>query len=264
MPETNPESSLTAVRKVILPNRSLGQFVQQVTVDARELLGYNTDSVTLPATLEEQMVPGYSPVYEEVPSLRADVLPLRALRVVLFDRHAPAGENVNRLLQNAHQRLISREFYAGRYRRSPTGRQRPLGLPNELPELLRQAQTKRHFLNGRLSVTASSVRNIAPKGADEQVFALMVDDSPAAEVLDEQSKTIDTISRTIQATKGLRPGGRFSSAVGDPRAVIVARVPESASRKKVERFGEVIDLHDPVSFELGPVEWKLTITTPEN
>lgn len=261
--ETTPSSHLVAVRKVVLPNEELERFYDQVTVDARETLGYRgTQTVRLPETLSVQLDPGYRARYEDVGKLNADVFSLRSLRVVLFSRRAAASQQVNQLLQNAYVRLAGSEFYAGRTRRTMTGQRRPVGLPNLIPSELTQIQLDNGFTNGSLALTASSVENISPTGATEQHYALKIDaGTAAAQVLLVQHAAIETAASRIQATKGLARDDRFAHDV-DPLAVTIMRLPGGLSRETA-RFEEVVNLHEAVNFELGPVEWRLKIAASE-
>ena len=262
--EITPSSHLMAVRKVVLPNEELERFYDQVTVDARDTLGYRgTQTVKLPETLSVQLDPGYRARYEDVGKLNADVFALRSLRVVLFSRRAAASQEVNQLLQNAYARLASSEFYPGRTRRTMTGQRRPVGLPNLIPSELKQIQLDNGFTNGSLALTASSIENISPVGADEQRYALKVDaGTAAARVLLAQHAAIEMAASRIQAAKGLARDDRFTSDI-DPLAITIVRLPGGLSRETA-RFEEVVNLHEAVNFELGPVEWRLKIASAED
>lgn len=261
--ETAPTSYLAAVRKVVLPNSKLETFRDQLKVDARETIGLRgANTVMVPALLDLQLQPDYEPAYENVDKLWADVFSLRSLRLVLFMRRATASTEVNRLLFSAHARLTNSEFYTGRSRRTMTGRRQPRPVSNMLPEELTAIQTNEGFSDGNLPVTSSNVVRTAPFGSPEQRYALQIDGpAPYSNVLLLQQAAIDDESGQIQATKGLLGDGRFDTDA-DPLTLTIARVPGGRS-SKTERFEEVINLHESLHFELGPVEWRLNLATPE-
>lgn len=255
--ETDPASYLCAVRKVVLPNPQVEAFRDQLVIDARETLGeagYNT--VTLPASLDAQLKPGYVAKYENVAQLRADVFSVRSLRVVLFMRRAAASEEVNRLLTSAYVRLTNPEFFTGRTRRTRTGRREPVPVRNDLQAQLRDVQIAKGSNPGNLAVVSSNIVRTAIESAPEQRYALQIDGpSRSADVLQAQQDVITDASRRIQSLKGLMNDHRFDT-MADPLTLTCVRVPGGRNRE-IERFEEAINLHAPLQLELGPVEWRL-------
>jgi hypothetical protein len=254
--ETGQTSSLIAIRKVVLPNPELRRFRDQLKVDAQHTFGFiGTNTVEVPAPLNRQLEPGYEAEYEDVGKLEADIFSLHSLRVVVFARRARASAEVNDLIHRAHERLSSSGFYSGRTRIGLTGRKR-VAIKNELPGNLNAIQEKEGFRDGTLPVTASGIANVSPAGSSEQIYDLMIDDdTPFARVLRAQHNEIENAVGHIQKAKGLANDVRFAAAV-DPLAIRIIRMPGGQNRE-TERFEEAINLHDPVHFELGPVEWRL-------
>jgi hypothetical protein len=254
--ESGQVSSLLAIRKVVLPNPELRQFRDQLKKDAQHIFGFSgTNTVEVPAPLNRQLEPGYENEYEDVGKLEADIFSLHSLRVVIFARRAHASAEVNDLIHRAHERLSSSGFYSGRTRIGLTGRKR-VAIKNELPGALTAIQEEQGFPDGILPVTASGIANVSHIGASEQIYDLKIDnDTPFAKVLMDQHEKIEEAVGHIQRAKGLTNDMRFDAAV-DPLAIRIIRMP-GGQNLETDRFEEAINLHDPVNFELGPVEWRL-------
>lgn len=179
-----------------------------------------------------------------------------SLRVTMYERRARAGREVNELLSKLLYRMespkiVTTERVRTNYGAIKTTRKRE---PNLLHKALAQAeleyQTSEPLVMRAIKIVDSTKDDYRGLGTE---LALVLDDGPAARLLEKQREILMSASQGINFTKRLPP-----AEAPDPVLHLPFMSAPFAGTLQRDQFIELMSTELPVhEIVLGPIEWAL-------
>lgn len=274
-----PISHLKLIREVD-PSKDIENFMARSRRKAEIVFGVKRSlPVRRPVSLNDELDPDYTPIYDGVAIPRATTLPIEMMGVVLFSRQAVATPESNEILEKAYRRLTANKVRSSRSRRNPSGQKVETYRENTLPTELSMAEVMLESSDGdmryyslkqagKLAVSAVGVvRN--PRNYDTgeyQEYSLELSpDVMASRVLRRQAEIVNKYTRATVAGKAL-----FRHDLGLVDGGDVLQIPfmtvEGSDSGEHELFADNLigEFVQPLKFVVGVPRWDLVIRQPAN